>query len=346
ILLICNDKNDTNLKMATDLLEKIGQRFSRDFDFKYCEITTNPNEIIKKATSAHAILFAFGAAQDSRERYRNVEILNKVANALGLYSHICYTPAFATNSNAQPRYAIVSDTAGGVAESGFRNNPTFGREAYDVLSYSELEIERVARIAYELAENSRRHVTLVDMANRLTTSKLWRKIVTDINEDYPYVSVNMLTAKDAASALLQDSSQFDIILTTSILGDMLSGICEAIISGNCNANEREIILAAIGDTALTAYFGETTLGMYGVNAQSQNPIQNMQFNAANNELSAAAKYANTISIMLSISMMLRHSLDMCDAAKSIECAVEKLLSENSATLEINENQIISALLTT
>ena len=307
ILLICNDKNDTNLKMATDLLEKIGQKFSSGFDLEYCDITTNPEDIIKKAKSAHAILFALGAAQDSRERYRNEEVINKVANALGLYSHVCYTSAFAANGDAQPRYAIVSDTAGGVSESGFRNNQTFGREAYDVESYSELEIERVARIAYELSENSRRRVTLVDMANRLTTSKLWRKIVTDINEDYPYVSVNMLTANTAASALLKDPSQFDIILTTSILGDILSGIYSA--QGN--------------ETILAAYLGETTLGMYGVNAQSQHP---------------------TIEIMLSISMMLRHSLDMCDAAKSIECAVEKLLNENCNLGKISENQIISSIL--
>ena len=307
ILLLCNDKNDIDLKKATHLLEEIGKSFSRIFEFEYCDMTVSPDEIIKKARSAHAILFALGTAQDSRECYRNAEVINKVANALGLYAHIHYTPAFVTADDTQPRYAIVSDTAGGISESGFRNNQTFGREAYDIESYSELEIERVARIAYELAENSHRKVTLVDMANRLTTSKLWRKIVTDINEDYPYVSVNMLTANTAVSALLQDSSQFDIILTTSILGDILSGIY--------SAQENETILAA--------YLGETTLGMYGVNTQSQNPI---------------------LGIMLSISMMLRHSLDMCDAAKSIDDTVEKLLNEHCNLSELSENQIISAIL--
>lgn len=307
ILLLCNDKNDIDLKKATNLLEEIGKRFSRSFEFEYCDMTVSHDEIIKKAKSAHAILFALGTAQDSRECYRNIEVINKVANALGLYAHIRYTPAFVTADDGKPRYAIVSDTAGGISESGFRNNPTFGREAYDIESYSELEIERVARIAYELSENSRRKVTLVDMAYRLTTSKLWRKIVTDINEDYPYVSVNMLTANTAVSALLQDSSQFDIILTTSLIEDVLSGIC--------SASESAIILAA--------YLGETALGMYGVNTQSQNPI---------------------LGIMLSISMMLRHSFDMCDAAKSIDDTVDKLLNENRNLSEISENQIISALL--
>ncbi|MDE5601340.1 MAG: hypothetical protein K2J16_02470 [Clostridia bacterium] len=324
------DSNDINkdekISLSQKVLAAIGDKCGNKFelapyplpDITSGEVSACKENAVCTAKSAHAILF-FTCAQPYQ-----ATTVDRLANSLGLYAKTSCTTAFATNGSNR-RFAIVSDTAGGIAESGFRNNQTFGREAYDVVSYSELEIERVARIAYELAENSRRHVTLVDMANKLTTSKLWRKIVTDINEDYPYVSVNMLTANYAINQLLKNPSQFDIILTPSMLADILSSVCkEAEGTEVCafNTYDNAIISQANGGTALTAYLGETTLGMYGVNAQSQNPI---------------------FGIMLSISMMLRHSLDMCDAANSVESAVEKLLSENSATLEIYKNQIISIL---
>lgn len=309
---------DEKIALSQKVLSVIGDKYGNKFeltpyslpDITSGELNACQDSAVCAAKSAHAILFTTGAQYPHQ-----AAVLDRLADSLGLYAKTSYKTAFNTNGNTH-RIAIVSDTAGGIAESGFRNNQTFGREAYDVMSYSELEIERVARIAYELAECSRRHVTLVDMANKLTTSKLWRKIVTDINEDYPYVSVNMLIANDAVNQLLKSPLQSDIILTPSLLADILGRICEATENCDSNTNERKVMP--------TAYLGETTLGMYGINAQSQNQI---------------------LGIMLSISMMLRHSLDMCDAAKIIENAVEKLLSENPTAFEINENQIISTILT-
>ena len=107
----------------------------------------------------------------------------------------------------------VRELTGGIyfGEHGYRTGAA-GREAFDTECYAELEIERVARIAYELAEKRSRKVCLVDKANVLTSSRLWRKVVSDINEDYPSVQLDMMYVDNAAMQLALDPSQFDVPL--------------------------------------------------------------------------------------------------------------------------------------
>lgn len=127
-------------------------------------------------------------------------------------------------------------------ESGFRNNSTFGREAFDTISCSELEIERVARIAYELAEKERKGLLLVDRADRLETSKLWRKIVADLNEDYPSVAVDAKLCQDAVV-------NFDGIRNCVVLSsNMIDAILDALASKTC-----PFVGALLGDTAQGVY---------------------------------------------------------------------------------------------
>ncbi|MDE7373171.1 MAG: hypothetical protein K2N18_03825 [Clostridia bacterium] len=170
---------------------------------------------------------------------------------------------------------LVNDAFGGVydGEKGFRSNPTFGREAYDVESYSELEIERVARIAYELTPT--RHITLIDKADELATSKLWRKIVTDINEDYPFVNVDMASIENALNAMQAQNQTPDTLLTSHLFGDIIYSA-----------------LSAKADKAkFSALLGDTTLGMYVI---ANNLLSDEQQNKRNEV----------------VAFMLRHSFDM------------------------------------
>ena len=113
--------------------------------------------------------------------------------------------------------------------------------------YSELEIERTARVAYELANDSRRTLTLADKADKLTTSKLWRKIVADVNEDYPFVSVNMQDVLETIDAIIANPTSLDVVVTTALFGDILTQTAKSVAS----------------ETPSVSYVCDTPLAMYG-----------------------------------------------------------------------------------
>ena len=239
-ILLLKDNNNKKAESAKLLIEEVGRKFSRNFEFEYCDLSSNPQEmiypeIIKKAKSAHAVLL---------DGY--TPALRGICKGLGLYASV----------RQIGNITLVSDAFGGIydEEKGFRSNPTFGRAAYDVESYSELEIERVARIAYELSPT--RHITLIDKADELATSKLWRKIVTDINEDYPFVNVDMVSIENAIGAVINNSAP-DTLLTSHLFGDIVYGMLSA------QQNKSNEFAALLGDT---------TLGMYTINDSAYKTI--------------------------------------------------------------------------
>ena len=191
-------------------------------------------------------------------------------------------------------------------DRGFRNGKT-GREAYDTECYSELEIERVARIAYELAEKRSRKVCLVDKANVLTSSRLWRKIVSDINEDYPSVRLEMMYVDNAAMQLALAPSQFDVILTSNLFGDILSDLTAAIVG-------------SIG-VMPSASLGATSAGMYEAIHGSAPTL-------------AGLDKADPVGTILSAAMMLRLSFDLDKEAAAVEHAVETALNAGLGTPDI------------
>ncbi|MCQ2602473.1 MAG: isocitrate/isopropylmalate family dehydrogenase, partial [Clostridia bacterium] len=139
---------------------------------------------------------------------------------------------------------IVKDAFGGICfgERGFRNNENFGREAYDVEAYAELEIERTARTAYELADAKSTNICLVDKADTLASGKLWRKIVTDLNEDYPFVSVKTVIFDNAVKLVSNGELPAPIILTNNFFGSIIENLYNIPLS--------------------TAYIGDTTLALF------------------------------------------------------------------------------------
>ena len=139
---------------------------------------------------------------------------------------------------------IVKDAFGGInfGERGFRNNDKFGREAYDVEAYSELEIERTARTAYELADSKSTNICLVDKADTLASGKLWRKIVTDLNEDYPFVSVKTAIFDNAVKMITNGELPAPIILTDNFFGNIIENLYYVPLA--------------------KAYIGDTTLALF------------------------------------------------------------------------------------
>lgn len=279
-----------------------------------------PPETISKAKSAGAVLLgAVGGPKWDNLPVRPESALLGIRKELGLFANLRPAKLVKSLSSAsalKPEIlekgidlVTVRELTGGIyfGERGFRQNATFGREGFDTEAYSELEIERVARVAYELAEKRSRRLCLVDKANVLCTSRLWRKIVADLNEDYPTVAVSAMYVDNAAMQLALNPSQFDVILTSNMFGDILTDLTAALVG-------------SIG-VMPSASLGDTTLGMYEAIHGSAPDI-------------AGQNKANPIGTILSCAMLLRHSFDMEKEAQSVENAVYSVLNDGLGTADI------------
>ncbi|TQQ84789.1 3-isopropylmalate dehydrogenase [Peptacetobacter hominis] len=179
--------------------------------------------------------------------------------------------------------------------------------AHDNLVYSESEIRRIAKRAFDIAIKRNKKVTSVDKANVIDTSRLWRKVVEEVSKDYPEVELEHMLVDNCAMQLIKNPKQFDVILTENMFGDILS-------------DEASMITGSIGMLS-SASLRDDSFGMYEPSHGSAPDI-------------AGKDMANPIATILSAAMMLRYSFDMEDEADSIENAVEKVLKDGYRTVDI------------
>ena len=179
--------------------------------------------------------------------------------------------------------------------------------AYDSMSYSETEIRRIAKRAFEIAMKRNKKVTSVDKANVIDTSRLWRKVVSEVAEDYPEVTLEHMLVDNCAMQLVRDPKQFDVILTENMFGDILS-------------DEASMVTGSIGMLS-SASLREDKFGMYEPSHGSAPDI-------------AGKNIANPIATILSAAMMLRYSFDLDEEANVIEEAIEKVLKQGYRTSDI------------
>lgn len=179
--------------------------------------------------------------------------------------------------------------------------------AKDELTYSETEIRRIAKRAFDIAMKRRKKVTSVDKANVLDSSRLWRKVVEETAKDYPEVVLEHMLVDNCAMQLVKDPSQFDVILTENMFGDILS-------------DEASMVTGSIGMLA-SASLNETKFGLYEPSGGSAPDI-------------AGKGIANPIATILSAAMMLRYSFDLDREAEAVEKAVVRVLKEGYRTIDI------------
>ena len=203
---------------------------------------------------------------------------------------------------------IVRELTGGIyfGDRG-RREGAMGPEAYDTECYSEKEVERIGRIGFDMAMKRGRKLVSIDKANVLESSRLWREVMHRLAKEYPGVAYSDMLVDNAAMQLVRDPSQFDVIVTSNMFGDILS-------------DEASQLTGSIG-LLPSASLGEGTRGMY-------EPIHGSAPD------SAGQNQANPIATILSAAMMLRWSFGLEEEAKKVEDAVTAVLKKGYRTADI------------
>lgn len=205
-------------------------------------------------------------------------------------------------------FIIVRELIGGIYFGEHRTDEVGGEQvATDVLKYSESEIERIARIGFETARKRRKKLCSVEKSNVLDSSRLWKKTVHRLAEEYPDVELSDMLVDNCAMQIVKNPAQFDVIVTENMFGDILS-------------DEASMITGSIGMIPSSS-LGATSCGLY-------EPIHGSAPDIAGQDK------ANPIGTILSAAMMLRYSFDMPKEADAIENAVSRYLDEGWRTADI------------
>lgn len=244
--------------------------------------------------------------------------LLKIRKALGLFANLRPAKLYQELKGACPLkeeiikdgfdLVIVRELTGGLYFGERSTKVVDGLEtAVDTLSYNENEIRRIARRAFDIAEKRKKKVTLIDKANVLDSSRLWRKVTAEVAEGYPDVAYETMLVDNAAMQLVKDPHQFDVVLTENMFGDILS-------------DEASMITGSIGMLP-SASLNETKFGLYEPSGGSAPDI-------------AGKGIANPLATILSAAMLLRYSFDLDREADAVEAAVQQVLTEGYRTGDI------------
>ena len=312
------------------VLNKIGEKFGHKFEYKEVLLggaaidacgTPIPKETVETCKASDSVLLgAVGGPKwdDLPGELRPERGLLGIRSELGLYANLrpaIIHKALASASPIKPEIIgdsldilVVRELTGGIyfGEHGYRSGK-YGEEAYDIENYSEFEIKRIAKVAFDSAMKRGNKITSVDKSNVLESSKLWRRTVIEMAKDYPEVELNHMYVDNAAMQLVRNPKQFDVILTSNIFGDILS-------------DEASQITGSIGMLP-SASLADGAFGLY-------EPIHGSAPDIAGMDM------ANPIATILSGAMMLRYSFGLTEEAKAIEDAVERVLDKNIRTGDI------------
>lgn len=319
---------------AKKALNAVADVYNHTFIYKEaimgaCAIDTTgnalPDETISICKKSDAILFgAIGHPKydnDPSAKVRPEQGLLKLRKELGLFCNVRPVKAYDQLIENSPLkkeiikgtdISIYRELTGGIY-FGIKELSDDGKIAFDGCSYTVEEIERIAHLAFKEAQNRRKKLTLVDKANVLETSRLWRKTVVTMANQYPDVTLDFLFVDNAAMQLILNPKQFDVILTENLFGDILS-------------DEASVISGSIGLLASASVGNENALF---------EPIHGSFPQATGKDI------ANPLASILSAAMLLKH-LGLFKEANSIKRAVEKSLVLGITTQDIKGKDSFSA----
>lgn len=315
---------------AVRVLEKIGEKFGHEFVFTPYLIggaaidacgKPLPDETVEGCLASDSVLLGAvgGPKWDTLPgNMRPEKALLGIRSAMGLFTNLRPAKLYAALKDECPLrpdivekgfdVMIVRELTGGIyfGDRGYREGK-YGEEAYDTEAYSRMEIERIARVAFETARKRSKKVTSIDKANVLETSRLWRKIIHEIAAEYPDVTVEDMLVDNAAMQLVRNPGQFDVIVTSNMFGDILS-------------DEASQITGSIGMLP-SASLSDNTRGLY-------EPIHGSAPDIA------GQNKANPIATILSAAMMLLYSFSLSKEADAIVNAVDRVLEDGLRTADL------------
>lgn len=314
------------LKVLDKIQEIYGHTFTyTDVDMGGCAIDKwgdpLPKEMLDKCIASDSVLL--GAV--GGDKWNNVpgdkrpeKGLLRLREGMGVYSNnrpAKIWPQLADASPLKPSivekgidFIIVRELIGGIYFGSHTTSDKNGEQlAVDIMPYSESEIERIGRIGFETARKRGKKLCSVEKSNVLDCSRLWKKVMHRLAEEYPDVTLTDMLVDNCAMQIVKNPSQFDVIVTENMFGDILS-------------DEASMITGSIGMIPSSS-LGSTSCGLY-------EPIHGSAPDIAGTDT------ANPIGTILSAAMMLRYSFDMCDEADAIEKAVSDVLDEGWRTADI------------
>lgn len=318
------------VEQALRVLDKIAELYGHTFnytdvDMGGCAIDKwgdpLPPEMLKKCVESDSVLLgAVGGNKwnDMPGYMRPEKGLLRLRAGMGVYSNNRPAKIWPQLANASPLkksivdkgidFIIVRELIGGIYFGEHKTEDIDGKTtAIDVLTYNEEEIERIGRIGFETARKRGRKLCSVEKSNVLDSSRLWKKVMHRLAEEYPDVQLSDMLVDNCAMQIVKDPSQFDVVVTENMFGDILS-------------DEASMITGSIGMIPSSS-LGATACGLY-------EPIHGSAPDIAGKDV------ANPVGTILSAAMMLRFSFDMPKEADAIEKAVSAYLDAGYRTADI------------
>jgi 3-isopropylmalate dehydrogenase len=321
---------------AVKVMDAAGARFGHEFALRFGRIGGNaiddfgdalPDETAAMCKDADAILFgAVGGPQwdDPRATVRPEDGILALRKDLDLYANLRPIKVFPSLINTSPikphllkgvDIMVVRELTSGLYFGRPKKlwTTTRGRRAVDTLRYTEKEIERILRVGFELARGRRKLLTSMDKANVLATSRLWREIAEEMSAEYPDVEMEHIYADNLAMQIIRNPAHYDVIVGENTFGDIIS-------------DEAAVLAGSLGLLPSASLSGLPGAGGGGIALYE--PIHGSAPDIAGQGI------ANPIGTILSMAMMLRHSLGLEEEAAAVERSVEGVLAEGYRTPDV------------
>ncbi|MEM9885570.1 MAG: 3-isopropylmalate dehydrogenase [Bacteroidota bacterium] len=316
------------VEQAIKVLRAIGEKFKHEFDFQHSLIGASaidalgdpfPEDTFQNCLRADAVLFgAIGDPKydnDPSAKVRPEQGLLRMRQKLGLFANIRPVKTFPSLIHQSPLrpdliqgadLVVVRELTGGIYFGQPRGRSEDGQTAFDSMVYSKYEVERIAKLAFEYAGKRRRHLTVVDKANVLASSRLWREVLQAMEKNYPDIEVAYMFVDNAAMQMIQYPKQFDVILTGNMFGDIIS-------------DESSVITGSLGLLPSASI---------GTHTSVFEPIHGSYPQAAGKNI------ANPLATILSAAILLEMGLDLVEEAQCLRKAVDASMEVEVVTQDI------------
>lgn len=317
---------------AIKVLKKVGEKFNHTFDFQEGLVGATaidavgdpfPEETYQLCMDSDAVLFgAIGDPKydnDPKAKVRPEQGLLAMRKKLGLYANIRPVSTFKSLIHKSPLrkdlvegadFVVVRELTGGIYFGEPRGRSEDGSKAYDTCTYTKEEVERITKLGFEYAAKRNKRLTVVDKANVLATSRLWRETVQEMAPNYPDIEVDYMFVDNAAMQIIQWPKKFDVMVTENMFGDILS-------------DEASVITGSLGLLPSASV---------GIHTSVFEPIHGSYPQATGKDI------ANPLATVLSAAMLLEVALDLSKEAKAVRDVVDKSMAAGFVTEDIAEGK--------